>query len=55
MVKPIAPPAHNPHQHSQGTFGAWWEFRHAILINVNASRVAKSLYTTLRAYSKIEI
>lgn len=57
VVKPIAcaPPAHNPHQQSHGTFGVRWEFKHAILINVNASRVAKSLYTTLRAYSKIEI
>lgn len=57
VVKPTAcePPAHNPHQQSQGTFGVWWEFRHTILINVNASCAAKSLYTTLRAYSKIEI
>lgn len=57
-VKPsfaCAPPAHNRHQQSKGTFLVWWEFRHTILINVNASRVAKSLYATSRVYSKIEI
>jgi len=57
-VKPsfaCAPPAHNPHEQSKGTFLVWWEFRHAISINVNASHVAKSLYATLRVYSKIEI
>lgn len=49
------PSTHNSSPQSKGTFLAWWKFRHMILINVNASRVAKSLYTTLGVYSKIEI
>lgn len=45
----------NSNPQSKGTFLVRWEFRHVILINVNASRVSKSLYTTLRVYSKTEI